>query len=120
MSEHEFDHDHLEHVEHVPDHADAGSPLDDQPPEVFTGADPHTPEPPQLSELPSPGEWDDDPAADEELRTWLDEQAPAFEPPPGTDAKLAEELVGHAERDGADADDLVRGVMGRLGLPQSE
>jgi hypothetical protein len=73
---------------------------------------------PQLpGDEPATEVWHDDPAADDELRDWLDHSSPALDPPEGFDRHLADELTAAAEREGQNVDDLVRDVLDRLRRP---
>ena len=59
--------------------------------------------------------WHTDPAVDDDLRQWLDNDEPALDPPPGFERQLAEGLSTEADRHGTSVDDLVRDVLDRLG-----
>jgi hypothetical protein len=123
-----FDHhddDHLADGAHTPEHDE---PLHEEPPahddallhdhlpaDEPDAAQPGADEVPAAAEAPGGEEWHSDPAADDALRSWLDHSAPALDPPPGFEQRLAEDLTSDAEHDAVSVDELVRRVLGRLG-----
>jgi hypothetical protein len=61
--------------------------------------------------------WHADPAADDDLRAWLDDPHPALDPPAGFEQRLADDLANDAARHATSTDDLVRDVLERLKGP---
>jgi hypothetical protein len=127
-----FDHPDDEHIgEPAPEHEEPGYAHDEPPApedplrhEDHAAGEPEAEAPrdeaPMLSE-PDPGSrqevWHTDPAADDDLRQWLDDDAPALDPPPGFEQQLAADLAADADLHGKSVDDLVRQVLERLGRP---
>jgi hypothetical protein len=122
-----FDHfdDHPAGDEHggVHEHDDAGYHAEEPPVHepashdelISTDPSPLAPAD-DVPELPADADavWHHDPAADDDLRAWLDDPQPALDPPPGFDQRLAAELAADADNQAASTDDLVRAVLARL------
>jgi hypothetical protein len=112
---------------HVPEHDDPGFSHDEPPAHEPAVHDDLLPEdhsaPMPAQDAPAlppddPGTsaeiWHADPAADDDLRAWLDDPHPVLDPPPGFEQRLAEQLAADAARHGASADELVQDVLSRL------